>query len=110
MDKVKLTQLQADEIAYHLQLHTNLEILRMWRGVVKSKWSNGDPLELKIDEETLIKALYIGYEIEQTPEERIQAIFRKHEGGLENTLAWEFQQDIIEILNAVNFKVEGVND
>jgi hypothetical protein len=65
--------------------------------------------------DTLIRALYIGYEVEETPEDRIRALF--------NTITpegWKFNnnpQDSIylqrsavrTVLDILNIKIEGVN-
>jgi 1,2-phenylacetyl-CoA epoxidase catalytic subunit len=117
MDKVKITQEQADEIVYHLQLHSNIEILRMHNGTGNSKWNDGDSLTkciLEMDEETLIKALYIGYEVKETPEDKVREYFKttaNSQGNSQYEVGYNLgsRNAIMETLNLLNIKIEGVN-
>lgn len=68
--------------------------------------------------DTLVSALYNGYEVEQTPEEKVREMFvdavneEEKREGQETALAgwWEGRRmAIIDTVNALGIKIEGVN-
>jgi hypothetical protein len=118
MDKVKLTQLQADVLETELKSSQingdKSKFVKMYVNLGDDDWQDGYPLTcLKNDD--LIRALYIGYAVEQTPEEQIRAHFLKH---WENQKTFSVDRDtskvicvtITNVLNTLNIKIEGVND
>lgn len=75
-------------------------------------------LSFKSDFETILSALVNGYRVEQTPEEKVlrmfqEAIDKEQNVGKTNTFKaqwWEGRRmAIIDTLNALGKKVEGVN-
>ena len=70
-----------------------------WTGVCK-------PLNyIKLD--VLIRALYIGYEVEETPKERVVRIYNTPNIAMYNPNS--YKAGVIDALNALNMKIEGVN-
>jgi hypothetical protein len=113
MEKVKITREQADEIVYQLQLHNNIEIVKMWRGVMLSNWADREGLAKcanDMPEDTLIRALYIGYEVEETPEDKVKQLYFKLLRTDEND---QYSTGMIagmkQTLEALRIKIEGVN-
>ena len=62
-----------------------------------------------IDLDTLIRALYIGYEVEQTPEDKVRDYYNSH---LRTDLSSDHytKKAIVVTLNLLNIKISGVND
>jgi hypothetical protein len=110
MDKVKLTQQQADVLETELKSSQingdKSKFVKMYVNLGDDDWQDGYPLTcLKNDD--LIRALYIGYEVEQTPEDIIAQLYRlppfTHSIGA-------YRNGIEDTLNTLNIKIKGVND
>jgi hypothetical protein len=61
--------------------------------------------------DSMIRALYIGYEIEKTPEEKVKELYGSyHVGAMSGERYDEGAQDAIErMLEIIGMKVEGIN-
>jgi hypothetical protein len=70
---------------------------------VTSQWTRDQFKELPLD--TLIRALYIGYEVEQTPEDKVREYYEAHN----NTHTYT-RKAIAHVLNLLDIKIKGVND
>ncbi|URJ45147.1 hypothetical protein MF628_004929 [Paenibacillus polymyxa] len=113
MDKAILTQAQAEAIdsiqaAYHWTaeafVRSHAENSHQW--VAPCDVLNGVPLD------TIIRALYIGYEVRQTMEERMLAHFKEPKGYLaeydtENVI---YRKGMAKALEIAGIKVPGIND
>jgi hypothetical protein len=103
MEKVKITKEQAKAIEYQLNVDSKSNLV----------WSRLDPhvtfysecsVLNKMDPDLLIEALYIGYEVEQTPKEKVREFYYK------NSAFPEIAHVIRETVNMLGHKIEGVND
>ncbi|MEK5085883.1 hypothetical protein MKY98_02890 [Paenibacillus sp. FSL M8-0228] len=113
MDKAILTQAQAEAIDYFLTAsHWTSEMFVRKHVENPHRWSaprdvlNGVPLD------TIIRALYIGYEVRQTMEERMLAHFKEPKGYLaeydtENVI---YRKGMAKALEIAGIKVPGIND
>lgn len=70
-----------------------------------------------ISDDDFIKALYIGYEVEETPEDKVREVYRtakEVEISMRTEkfqMKWEgVQQGVKETLKALGITIEGVND
>lgn len=115
-ENVKLSRKVDEAIAVAIKDYASKEV------IVRNK-ARGDVFPEKYDElndvnlDTLIRALYIGYEVEETPEEKVREFYRHHYefgnkttngvyGHLEDRIKYE---TVIEVLEMLNIKIEGVN-
>lgn len=115
MEKVKVTKAQADafeeiigvgdDMSHQVQLHAKYP--DNWRS---NSELNGMPLD------TFIRALYIGYEVELSPEEKVREMYCKaadEEKDLYNhpQASWwrSRRRAIFDTVNALGIKIEGVN-
>ncbi|PNQ83098.1 hypothetical protein [Paenibacillus sp. F4] len=115
MDKAILTQAQAEAVNLLKKVHPESSIVRMHVEYPK-KWSkdfegvNGMELDL------LIRALYIGYEVEQTLEEKRYEAFDEitdHDGcfcGESVAEANGFHAGFITALKIAGIEVPGITD
>jgi hypothetical protein len=121
-EKVKLTKEQARNLEMLKERFvTDRAIIKNYcenseSGVFTVTWLRGTA-SWELDLDILIKALYIGYEIEQTPTEKILTYYN----DLENTLkfynevdaSFHFmggeQKGIKDTLNTLNIIIKGVN-
>jgi hypothetical protein len=121
VDKVKLTQQQADVLETELKSSQingdKSKFVKMYVNLGDDDWQDGYPLTcLKNDD--LIRALYIGYEVEQTPEERLVELFKQackeeecHDYRRPQQQWWEGRRmGMIDTLNTLNIKIKGVNE
>lgn len=101
-DKVKLTKEQAEKIEKLLDYHTRDRIVNDF---VTAENRSKEGLTLDV----LIKALYIGYEVDQTPEEQLVDFFNEqiNTDGY-NQMATEAA--IVKVLDILNIKVKGINE
>jgi hypothetical protein len=102
MEKVKLTMGQAQDIEslkhnYKMTEESILEMCFRDRSFFKYKAENIAHIPL----DTLIRALYIGYEAEETPEDKVREYFLHQNEPAQNV--------IIHTLNLIGKSVEGVN-
>lgn len=116
MEKVKLTKKQAEALE---QLRSEWSKGAIIRTHVESSWtiSKYRPLnELSIEE--LAKALINGYEVEQTPEEKLREYYelsnflRYDKEDLVPTVRQRMigeQMGVRKTLNILGIKVEGIN-
>ncbi|WDM22615.1 hypothetical protein [Paenibacillus polymyxa] len=111
MDKAKITKAQAQAVNLLKKVHPESSIVRM-HVEYPEKWSkdfegvNGMELDL------LIRALYNGYEVELTMEERMLAHFKEPKGYLaeydtENVI---YRKGMAKALEIAGIKVPGIND
>lgn len=94
---MKLTKAQADYIEFAKTQYGNESIVVMHAGETDIEGMSLD---------TLIRALYIGYDIELTPEEKILSNWeqRKDEGYA------GYKRGVLDTLNALNITIKGIND
>ena len=114
MEKVKLTKEQANALEILVNCHDK-EICVIGRvdGIVHSEYKILNELTL----DTFIKALYIGYEVELTPEEKILELYTNTKGNFENETLSEvtrlkclYGMECIEtVLNILKIEVKGIN-
>ena len=102
MEKVKVTKEVAQAIEVLRKNRTDEEILRVladhnngWAGE-KSKVLNTTPFDL------VAKALYIGYEIDKSPEERVADYYDEYCGR-------EARAAVRTVFSILGIKIEGVN-
>jgi p-aminobenzoyl-glutamate transporter AbgT len=116
MDKVKITQEQADlldELLTTKNVALILQLMSDWKNVLRSTNEMSKLHEWYItDTLTVSKALIIGYEVEETPEDKIKAQYEapKHFYDKDNdTLTSTYRKGIKFALDTLNIKIEGVN-
>lgn len=115
-DKVKLTKKQADAIEKLLSMtYYKKDIIVDHHAKDDKRWDdeieslNGLPLD------TLIRALYIGYEVEQTVEEQLLEYYEKANRNKLNTdineQLWSgARMGMEKALNIIGMKVKGINE
>lgn len=111
MEKVKVSQAIANAIEDTRSNGFSDESIISAHAIMPNNWSLKENKALNgMSLDTLIRALYFGYEIEQTPEEKIldEYNWRKPlncgvEGGM-------YREGMKFVLNALNIKIKGVND
>ncbi|MGR6546306.1 hypothetical protein [Paenibacillus tundrae] len=110
-DKVKLTKAQAESLADASKYNDTEKMVRIHMDVPVSKaWMRGSVHLNEITLDTLIRALYIGYEVEMTPEEKIFEIYKTgyaRNGFGEEDIA--FREGIALALHTFGIKAEGVH-
>ena len=111
MEKVKLPKLAAEAIELmRAKGAPNNEIIE--------RHFNKDHIPVKgyksvasLSTHTLIRALYFGFEIEQTPEDKVRELFKNpgelYEGIGE--LSTSYRNAIIDTLNTLGITIPGVN-
>ena len=115
MEKVKLTSEQAIVFEDMKKRWLTRDAVLQHLAHGWTKVNHYDKLN-SIDDDDFIKALYIGYEVEKTPEEKVKTYF---DSVIEN---WDKNQDekwdryyegshdaIITVLGELGIKIEGVN-
>lgn len=73
---------------------------------------SGDEAPLnEVDLDTFIRALYVGYEIEKSSEEKLADIYKNHKGRPSIKPAWNegVTKGIELTLKTLNIKVPGIN-
>ena len=103
-DKVVLTQEQADKVDSLSKSHTKERIISDF---VRTAELN--KLGLTLDQ--LIRALYIGYTVEETTEEKILKMYKNpHNYYDESDGQWgAFQSGVYNTLQKLRIKIEGIN-
>ena len=113
--KVKLTKEQSDELEILLKESSKTDIIE---DHFSSAWDEGHPFN-DLSKDALIQALYVGYEIEKSPEEELHDKLIWHynsgvvfEGGMVdkfgNSMMW-FRAGMKTALGIINIKVKGIN-
>lgn len=108
MEKVKITREQADGIEKTRLIYNDVAIVDL-------KMTSGNdygPIK-SIDADTLIRALYIGYEVEETPEDKVKNYFKNIANSHSDDLYVSgynlgSRNAVIETLNLLNIKIEGI--
>lgn len=104
-EKVKLTKAQSEEIKTLLKENPAEDIIQ---DHVEGKWWDDSPLNgLALD--TLIRALYIGYEVEQTPEEKLLYCYAET-SSINEDFREGYRAGIEGTLKILNIKIKGIND
>ncbi|KAF6564498.1 hypothetical protein G9G63_10160 [Paenibacillus sp. EKM202P] len=107
MDKAILTKAQAESIESKIK---NFSRERVIRDFVTATKENGSMDGITLD--MLNRALYIGYEVQLTMEERMLAHFKEPKGYLaeydtENVI---YRKGMAKALEIAGIKVPGIND
>jgi hypothetical protein len=113
LDKVLLTKEQAEAIESALVLNSRNYIVD-WK--TKNLFTGKrEPLN-NMELDTLIRALYVGYELEPSPEEKLAKIFheakdfyKKHMVGPSGSFHAGQLEGIVITLDLFNIQVKGVN-
>lgn len=109
-DKVKLTKEQADIIGDLISEGKSTIVHTIAKHSVNSRgWNkkNLEPLN-GIPLDTLIRALYIGYEVESTPEEMILNEYLRSDTGDKTDMA--YQNGMEYVLCALGMIIPRIND
>ncbi|MBE7896021.1 hypothetical protein G7L40_21045 [Paenibacillus polymyxa] len=111
MDKVILTKAQAQVIERLLKRGCAREEL-VHDHILSGEYSEENKALSDMTPDKLIRALYIGYEVEQTMEERMLAHFKEPKGYLaeydtENVI---YRKGMAKALEIAGIKVPGIND
>lgn len=111
MKKVKVSRSVGDLIVTLTEGYNNEEIVSLYtaKSLVKEIY------EIRLD--TLIRALYIGYEVEQTPEDKVKEYYsnliRLRNESPTPAISGDLygKMDAVKkVLNLLNIKISGVND
>jgi hypothetical protein len=99
MEKVKLTKKQAEalETVNHI---SKAEVIEL-HIENPDGWAHECMNGMNLD--TLIRALYIGYEIEQTPEEQLLECYKNYKDNP------GVRHGVKMTLNTLNIKIKGIN-
>lgn len=115
-DKVKLTKAQAESLEDASKYNDIEKIVRIHMDVPDAKaWMRGSVHLNELSLDTLIRALYIGYEVEKTEEEQLFEAYEECpvvNGGRwaqsENIAA--FRDGMTTALNIVGKRIWGINE
>lgn len=102
MEKVKLTKVQADALEANL-IHRVMLVRKFLNGLAPKElydtFSN-----VSIDD--FIRAIYVGYEVIETPEERVKELYDQCVCRYNDPFGAQVVREVLAILN---IKIEGVN-
>jgi hypothetical protein len=117
---VKITQKQADAILHARGEYSDADIVECQ--IDPMPWSSGREALDGMSVDTLIRALYIGYTVEETPEDKVREYYneltKKQKSSVQTSV---YQNDtgfkivdaeirgLIYCLGHLNKKIEGVN-
>ena len=101
MKKVLLSKLEAEALESALEINGGDKAnVVQWHA--RDLWeSKRAPLN-DIDLDTVCRALYVGYEVEQSPEEKVKNYYNDFTAGYEKAI-------IVNTLNLLNIQIQGIN-
>lgn len=67
-----------------------------------------EPLN-RLDLDTIIRALYVGYEVESGPEEKVLEYYQSLYTGREFSAEWHKAVAITKTLDLLNVQIQGIN-
>lgn len=108
MDKVMLTQeeVKALESALTLSDGDKAHVVQ-WRA---TELFDGERAPLnEMDLNTVCRALYVGYEVEESPEDKILKFYKSLDTRREFSADWHVSLAITKTLNLLNIKIKGIN-
>lgn len=108
MDKVVLTKEQAEAIENIKEVYSDYTFIIKSHVEDSDGWfGKSEPLnDLNLD--SLIRALYIGYEVEQTREEKLVQEYWQHKQ--KDVTAWGYYADGIKAaIDILDITIEGIN-
>lgn len=115
MDKVKLTKNQAKALEIAMRIYKPVKIL-LQHGNDPNNWLDEVSALGTLDFDTLVKAIYIGYDVELSPQEKLSSKYEvvksliANEKDKENKSYFEGVKDGIEIaVKLLELKIEGIN-
>jgi hypothetical protein len=108
MEKVLLSKKDAEALESALELNGGDKAsVVQWHS--RDLWE-GDRSQLNdLDLDTVCSALYVGYEIEQGPEEKIIEYFQSLDTSREFSEGWHKSIAITKTLNLLNIQIKGIN-
>lgn len=121
VEKVKITRKQADlldDLLPNTDINWILSQLVDWHSVLKSTKEMAELHYLYVNDPlTFSKALVIGYEVEETPEDKVKSLHKTREieanskpfGSDDKPYYDGICRGIKECLEALNIKIEGIN-
>lgn len=117
MEKIKLTRKQAKAIEALIgESHLESAIsLTLYKFREQKKWNREELLSLnELSYEQILQALYVGYEVEETKEERLFTLFKEVEEksmlGDEDNYFYGYCSGIKETLKILKIKIKGINE
>lgn len=113
MGKVQVSQDVADALDY-VTSRFKKEVIINSHVKYPNGWEDSRKAALNLlDLDILIRALYIGYEVEQPPEEKVLAYFNSYKNKILNGTATPIDQLVAEAIETtcilLNIKIKGVN-
>jgi hypothetical protein len=106
-DKVKLTREQAECLKENELMHGTEKLVQI-HAIDPNGWLDNNPLHgLPLD--TIIRALYIGYEVEQTPEEKLLQYYTVQKNSVSDDQE-RTEVAIVRVLEFLGMKVKGINE
>jgi hypothetical protein len=113
VEKVKVSKDQEESIRNATRDYANVATIVRSKSRGEVFPSDYDQLN-QLDLDTLIRALYIGYEVEQTPEDKVREFFKEHWDKLVDLVDQQEAKTICvtiyKTLDLLGIKIEGVND
>lgn len=112
MEKVKVSR-EIAELMVNIKRDILIDIPYMQRMAI-GEYPDTEQLSPMYDwyldnKEAYFKALTIGYEVEQTPEDKVRDYYRTVQGFFPNSHAAQEADAIVNTLNLLNIKIPGVN-
>lgn len=119
-DKVKLTKEQAKFLKDYTDMWTDEKIIEsLIHAKENSATNEEEEVLIKLSTDTLIRALYIGYEVEQTVEEQLLQLVKENKESHDNAIKLDDRDEsmwasgklkgIKETLDIIGMKVKGIN-
>jgi hypothetical protein len=109
LEKARITKSQAKALEHWLEKYAGGKEELIRTHVVGSTWIDDSEALNSMSLERLVVALYIGYEVERSPEEQVKELFDLHRGFKNHDYHRGAASGMQETLYALNIKIEGVN-
>ncbi|SDM18224.1 hypothetical protein [Bacillus sp. OK048] len=109
MEKVMISKEEAAALESALEVNGGDRAnVSQYHGV-NGLWTDKREALNNIDLETLNVALYVGYEIEPGPEDKILEYYHSLDTSREFSSEWQMSLAVTKTLNLLNIKIKGIN-
>ena len=111
MEKVTVKREVAEAIEFQLMGRSAEEIVCSKATQLKGcgEFTNSSAVLNDISMETLVRALYVGYEVEKTPKQELVEIYRYYRKEAYSPDMTAYADGIARAVNTLGISIEGVN-
>lgn len=109
MEKVMISKEEAEALESALEISGGDRAnVSQYHGV-QGLWTEKREALNDIDLETLNVALYVGYEVEKDPEEKVIEFYQSLDTSREFSADWHISIAVTKTLDLLNIKIKGIN-